>query len=164
MTTYKIGGRDTVRRVRANKEERAEQVPEGAREVSTTLMERRSESYVTVMAPSTKAIEPTGKGFELYPVTHPADIVENEEVTFQFLFNGEPLAGVESTITRDGTLYRAAQDEITVTSDDNGEVKFTVDQAGRYVLQTYNRTAVENNPLADTYSTMLSVTFEAQLD
>ncbi|MGL6259806.1 DUF4198 domain-containing protein [Vibrio sp. WXL103] len=164
MTTYKIGGRDTVRRIRASKAERDAQIPEGARDVSTSLVERRSESYVTVMAPSTKAIEPKGKGFEFNPITHPSDIIENEEVTFQFLFDGEPLAGVESTITREGTLYRAAQEEITVVSGEDGKVSFTLDQAGRYVLQTSTRTPVENNPQADVISTMLSVTFEAQLD
>ncbi|GAL17458.1 nikel transport family protein NikM [Vibrio maritimus] len=163
-TTYKIGGRDTVRRLRGSKAEVASQIPEGAREVTTIRSERRSESYVTVMGPTTKAIEPKGKGFELYPVTHPADIVENEETTFQFFFNGEPLAGVESTITRDGTLYRPAQDEITVVSDSEGKVTFTLDQAGRYVLQTSSRTKLDNDPLADAHSTMLSVTFEAQLD
>ncbi len=164
MTTYKVGRRDTVRRINASKAERDAVLPEEARDVQTTRMLRSSESYVTVMAPNDTALQPSGKGLELLPITHPADIIENEEVTFQFLFNGEPVQGVESTVTRDGTLYRAAQDEINLVSGEDGKVTFTPDQAGRYVLFTFTRQQLANDPLADMQGTMLSVTFEAQLD
>ncbi|PSW17637.1 DUF4198 domain-containing protein [Photobacterium sanctipauli] len=164
MTTYKIGNRDTERRIRASKAERELQVPEQARDVTTTRMVRKSESYVTVMAPSTTALEPKGQGLELLPITHPADIIEQEETTFQFLFNGQPVEAVEATITRDGTFYRAAQEEITVVSGSDGKVTFTPDQAGRYVLQTYTRQPIDNDPMADMDGTMLSVTFEVQLN
>ncbi|ADN75986.1 Nickel transport complex, NikM subunit, transmembrane [Ferrimonas balearica DSM 9799] len=164
MTTYLVGRRDSERRVPANKAERELIVPEEAREVKTIKFEPRGESYVTVMAPNRTALEATKKGFEMVPVTHPADIIENEEVTFQYLYNGEPVEGLKVDVTREGTLYRASQEAISVETNAKGEVTFTPAQAGRYIAAASHTQVLENDPMADAHRTMLNITFEVQLD
>ncbi|MCL9776254.1 DUF4198 domain-containing protein [Vibrio methylphosphonaticus] len=161
MTTYKSGKRDAERRARINKAEIA-QLPEKARDISTIKISKIAETYITVMAP-TKVTAPN-KGFAMQPITHPADIVEQSPVTFQFLYDGKPQAGVEATVTQDGTLYRESQQEIKLTSDSEGKVTFTPNEAGRYLLATFHTVELENNALADKEGTMYRLSFEAQLD
>ncbi|MBY5991484.1 DUF4198 domain-containing protein [Ferrimonas balearica] len=164
MTTYQLGRRDAERRIRATKAEALAQVPQEARNVQTTMVEPRGESYVTVMAPNRTALEPANKGFEMVPVTHPADIIENEPVTFRYLYDGKAVEGVKVEVTREGTQYRAAQEAIALETNAEGEITFTPEQAGRYIAATFHRQALENHPLADVHGTMLNVTFEVQLD
>ena len=47
-----------------------------------------------------------------------------------------PAAGLEFEITRGGTRYRNAQEEIKVTTDANGEFSVTWPEAGMYWLET----------------------------
>ncbi|WP_208746727.1 MULTISPECIES: DUF4198 domain-containing protein [Vibrio] len=162
-TQYKAGRRDTVKWVKANKAERAGVVPEKARDIVTRISYTRAESYITVGKPTEKALEIEGKLLEMKPVTHPADIIEGEPVTFQFFYNGEPQQGVTAEITREGTLYRNQQEQIDVVSNEQGEVTFTPDVAGRYLMKANYKGELENHPLADTASVNVHLTFEALL-
>lgn len=164
ITTYQIGRRDSERRVPANKAERLQVVPEGASNVKTVRFEARGESYVTVMAPNRTALNPTNKGFEMVPVTHPADIVENGDVTFQYLYDGKPVEGLNVEVTREGTLYRAAQETIAAETNARGEVTFTPPQAGRYIAAATHTQPLDQDAMADAHRVMLNVTFEVQLD
>jgi len=83
VTNYKAGKRDTQKRLRASKIERAALLPEGARDVSSTLNYTRAETYITVGKPSEKPFPLEGKYLELQPTTKPADIVATEPVRFQ---------------------------------------------------------------------------------
>ena len=69
------------------------------------------------------------------PVTHPNDLFAGEEARFRVLADGEPAAGVEFEITRGGTRYRNAQEEILATTDANGEFTVTWPEAGMYWLE-----------------------------
>ncbi|MGF1873380.1 MULTISPECIES: DUF4198 domain-containing protein [Photobacterium] len=162
-TQYKAGRRDTVKWAPANKAERDTLLPEKSRDVVTQLSFTRAESYITVGKPTDKALEMDGKYLELLPITHPSDIVEGEEVSFQFYFNGEPQQGVTAEITREGTLYRNQQEQIDVISDSEGKVTFTPDVAGRYLMKANYKGELKNNPLADTASVNVHFTFEAML-
>ncbi|CAG23083.1 conserved hypothetical protein [Photobacterium profundum SS9] len=162
-TQYKAGRRDTVKWAPANKAERDTLLPEKSRDVVTQLSFTRAESYITVGKPTDKALEMDGKYLELLPITHPSDIVEGEEVSFQFYFNGEPQQGVTAEITREGTLYRNQQEQIDVISDNEGKVTFTPDVAGRYLMKANYKGELKNNPLADTASVNVHFTFEAML-
>ena len=163
VTNYKVGKRDTKKRMRANKVERVGQLPEASRDVSTTVMFTRAETYITVGKPSEKAFPLEGKFLELQPITKPADIVATEPVRFQLFFNGKAQAGVKAEITRDGTLYRNQQDQIDVVSDEQGFIDFTPEIAGRYILKASHRAPVANNPLADQMNASVHLTFEAIL-
>lgn len=122
VTTYEIGARNTSRRVFANKQEA--EIPEGAKNVTTTVVQTLSTFYITQRAPSNKVFEATGKGFELHPLTHPSDVVAKEDARFKFTFNGEPLANMDVEITPHGTAWRNARDQMNLKTDKNGIVTF----------------------------------------
>lgn len=163
-TQYKAGRRDTVKWAKASKADRVSVIPEKARDVVTQLSYTRAESYVTVGMPTEKALELEGKLLEMKPITHPSDIIEGEEVTFQFFFNGEPQQGVTAEITREGTLYRNHQEQIDVVSDKDGKITFTPDVAGRYLMKANYKGELKNDPLADKASMNVHLTFETQLN
>ncbi|HDM8236600.1 DUF4198 domain-containing protein [Vibrio campbellii] len=163
-TQYKAGRRDTVKWAKASKADRASVIPEKARDVVTQLSYTRAESYVTVGMPTEKALEIEGKLLEMKPLTHPSDIIEGEEVIFQFFFNGEPQQGVTAEITREGTLYRNHQEQIDVVSDKNGKITFTPEVAGRYLMKANYKGELKNDPLADKASANVHLTFETQLN
>ncbi|MCX2792691.1 DUF4198 domain-containing protein [Vibrio sp. Sgm 5] len=163
-TQYKAGRRDTVKWAKASKADRASVIPEKARDFVTQLSYTRAESYVTVGMPTEKALEIEGKLLEMKPITHPSDIIEGEEVTFQFFFNGEPQQGVTAEITREGTLYRNHQEQIDVVSDKDGKITFTPDVAGRYLMKANYKGELKNDPLADKASMNVHLTFETQLN
>lgn len=162
-TQYKAGRRDTVKWVKAHKAERDEVLPKKSRDVMTQLSFTRAESYITVGKPTKEAFKLEGKYLEMVPVTHPADIVEGEDVQFQFYFNGKPQQGVTAEITREGTLYRNHQEQIDVVSDENGMVTFTPNQAGRWLMKANYKGDLVNNPLADRASVNVHLSFEAVL-
>ena len=65
---------------------------------------------------------------------------------FRVLVDGKPTAGLEFEITRGGTRYRNAQDEIKVSTDAKGEFAVTWPEAGMYWLETGtedNKTSVK---------------------
>ncbi|USD67111.1 DUF4198 domain-containing protein [Vibrio sp. SCSIO 43136] len=162
-TQYKAGRRNTVKWARASKADRASMLPEQARDITTTMYYTRVESYITFGQPTDKALELEKKYLEIKPITHPADIVEGEEVTFQMFFNGQAAAGVKVDVTRDGTMYRNAQEQIDVVSDKQGFVRFTPEQAGVYLLRASHKQDLDNHPLADKAVSGVHLTFEAVL-
>ncbi|MGJ8581275.1 MAG: DUF4198 domain-containing protein [Psychromonas sp.] len=163
VTHYKAGKRDTQKRLRASKVERIALLPEGAREVSSTLNYTRAETYITVGKPSEKPFPLEGTYLELLPETNPADIVATEPVRFQLFFNGKPQVGVKAEITRDGTLYRNQQEQIDVVTDEQGFIEFTPEVAGRYLLKATHQAPIADNPLADNMNVSVHLTFEAVL-
>ncbi|MFA0568352.1 DUF4198 domain-containing protein [Vibrio kagoshimensis] len=162
-TQYKAGRRDTVKWVKATKAERDSILPEKSRDIVTQISFTRAESYITVGKPSDSVFEIEGKLLEMKPVTHPSDIIEGEPVTFQFFYNGAIQKGVTAEITREGTLYRNHQEQIDVVSNDKGEITFTPDVAGRYVMKANYKGELIDNPLADKASANVHLTFEALL-
>ncbi|RBW47990.1 DUF4198 domain-containing protein [Psychromonas sp. B3M02] len=163
VTHYKAGKRDTQKRLRASKVDRAALLPEGARDVISTLFYTRAETYITVGKPSEKPFPLEGTYLELKPETNPADIVATEPVRFQLFFNGKPQVGVKAEITRDGTLYRNQQEQIDVVTDEQGFIEFTPEVAGRYLLKATHKAPIADNPLADNMNVSVHLTFEAVL-
>lgn len=162
-TAYKAGRRDTVKWAKASKAERASVLPEQARDVETKLFFNRVETYVTAGMPTDQVFTLEGKYLEMKPVTHPSDIVEGEPVAFQFFYEGEPQQGVKAEITQDGTLYRNQQEQIDVISDAEGMVVFTPKHAGRYLMKAHYQGKLKDTTMADSGSSNLNLTFEAQL-
>ena len=56
-----------------------------------------------------------------------------------------------------------AQTLTGVVSDENGEITFTPDVAGRYVMKANYKGELKGNPLADKASSNVHLTFEALL-
>lgn len=113
----------------------ATEVPKDAKNLRVSQTVGRNETFVTNGSPNTTALQPTGEGIELVPVTHPNDLFEGETATFKVLVDGKPGAGIAFEIVRGETRYRNAQEEINVTADANGELKVTWPAAGMYWLE-----------------------------
>ena len=106
------------------------------------------ETFVTNGSPNETALKTTGEGLELVPTTHPNDLFAGEQAKFKLLLDGKPAAGLEFEITRGGTRYRNAQEEIKVTTDANGEFSVTWPEAGMYWLETSTEDAKTSLPQA----------------
>jgi uncharacterized GH25 family protein len=106
--------------------------PAGATEVKLTLTGARNEVFVTLGKPS--EIKLSGKGLEMQPITHPADLVTDAPGQFRFLVDGKPAGGVEIEILPDGKRYRDDQGAITVKTDAQGLAAVQWPAAGLYWL------------------------------
>ena len=114
----------------------ATEVPKDAKNLQVSQSVGRIETFVTNGSPNDTALKTSGEGLELVPVTHPNDLFAGEPAKFRMLKDGKPASGLEFEVTRGGTRYRNAQDEIKVTTDANGEFSVTWPEAGMYWLET----------------------------
>ncbi|GGK11597.1 ABC transporter permease [Luteimonas terricola] len=137
------------KRWRGTAETFATEVPKDAPELTVTQSVSRIETFVTNGSPTTENLQPSNEGLELVPVTHPNDLFAGEEARFRMLADGAPAAGVEFEITRGGTRYRNAQEEIMVTTDAKGEFTVTWPEAGMYWLEANLRDDKATLPQAD---------------
>ncbi|MBU2870922.1 DUF4198 domain-containing protein [Colwellia sp. E2M01] len=119
----------------ANAADFAKEVPKDADSLKVSDSYRRIETYVTAGEPSNKVFEPTNKGLELVPETHPNDLFAGETAKFQFLFHGEAVAGVKLAIVKGGTRYRNDQKQIDVVTDAKGYANITWPEAGMYLIE-----------------------------
>lgn len=146
VVSYKQGGEQ--KRWRGTEAEMAANIPADATEVVATRSASRIETFVTLGAPSTTALAPTGQGIELVPVTHPNDLVAGEAATFKLVRDGQPAAGLEVTVARGGTRYRDNPEEITVTTGADGAFTVTWPEAGMYWVNASVRTPAAAGQLA----------------
>ena len=102
--------------------------------VEITRSIRRIETFVTLGTPSLGVFGAEGTGLELKPVTHPNDVFAGEDVTFQFLLDGKPAAGVAVEIVRGNDRYRDAEGGLTLTTGADGGITFKPAEAGPYWL------------------------------
>lgn len=133
MASYKLGGE--TRRWRGQASELATAVPAGATEVRLTENLRRVETFVTLGAPSTEALKPTGKGLELEPISHPNDLVAGEPARFRLLLDGKPAAGVDVEVVPGGARYRSDPGEMNLKTGADGVVEIAWPEAGMYWLE-----------------------------
>ncbi|WP_431469672.1 DUF4198 domain-containing protein [Sphingosinithalassobacter sp. LHW66-3] len=107
-------------------------LPAGATDVQVVENHSRTEAYLTLGAPTATLFQPTGKGIELVPVTHPNDLYADEPGVFRFLLDGQPAANLEVTIVPGGSRYRDEVGEMHLTTDAQGEVTIAWPQPGMY--------------------------------
>ncbi|MFN3881281.1 MAG: DUF4198 domain-containing protein [Nitrincola lacisaponensis] len=160
MTRFVVGGRDTQRRIMANKLEAASQLPDEAREVVTMAMQNISVFYVSQKAPTRTVLEVTGEGFEMDAITHPSDIVVGEPASFRFTYNGEPLVDTAIEVVPHGTAYRSSRQQVDLQTDSDGRVSFVPEMAGPHLL-TANARFMGDGVLADEVGVNFLFSFEA---
>ena len=124
------------KRWRGNAQAFASEVPKDAKDLKVSQALGRVETFVTNGAPNDTALQASGEGIELAPITHPNDLFAGEEASFRVLVDGKPAAGLEFEIVRGGTRYRNAQDEIKLTTAADGSFSVTWPEAGMYWLET----------------------------
>lgn len=110
------------------------EIPAGATDVKLTESISRNFIYVTADAPTATVLAPTGKGLEFAPVTHPDELVADEEATFRFLIDGKPATGVKVTLVPGGKKYREAEEAQELTTGADGVLKVRWPVAGWYWL------------------------------
>ncbi|MCB5161077.1 DUF4198 domain-containing protein [Marinomonas algarum] len=159
MTSYTIGARDTKKRARLSKSELKGNIPDTAKNVQTTKYERHGMTFITAKMPTTDVMKPTNKGFEIIPVTHPADYINGEEITFKALLDGSVAPGVEIAIKSEAGIYNGNQQPITLTTDKDGMASVTLDDAGRY-SSFFSYEMDSKDPEADKQSYGVFYTFE----
>lgn len=114
----------------------ATEVPKNAKNLQVSQSVGRVEAFVTNGTPNDTALKPTNQGIEMIALAHPNDLVAGEAARFRVLVDGKPTAGLAFEITRGGTRYRNAQEEIKVSTDAKGEFAVTWPEAGMYWLET----------------------------
>ena len=113
----------------------ATEVPKDAKNLQVSQSVGRNETFVTNGTPNDTALKASGEGLELVPVSHPNDLFAGEKATFKMHIDGKPAVALDIEITRGGTRYRNAQEEIKVKTDANGEFSVTWPEAGMYWLE-----------------------------
>lgn len=143
MGSYKDAA-GQMKRLRGTAQEIIDQIPADAQDVRVMESASRVETFVTMGKPS--AIRASGKGLELVPVTHPNDLVVGEPVVLAFHVDGQPTAGVEVVLVRDGKRYRDSMEEIKLLSDAQGQVKLSFALPGMYWLDADAKDAKTSHP------------------
>ena len=144
--TYKIGiVRGTVmaswdedgetKRFRGSPEAFAQADLKDKTNLKVSRSESRVETFVTSGEPGEDALQPTGSGLELaIDKTHPNDLYAEEKASFVLLRDGKPAADVEVVLIKGDDRYRHDQGEIKLTTDQNGRFTCSFPEAGRYWL------------------------------
>jgi uncharacterized GH25 family protein len=139
---YEDGGE--TRRWRGSADALAREVPAGAQNLQVSKTHSRTEVFVTAGRPTDTALQPTGVGLELVPITHPNDLVQGEAASFRLLRDGKPAAGVAIAIVPGGIRYRNRLKEMAVSTDGDGKFTVTFPDAGMYWLSA----AIRSGPAA----------------
>jgi len=110
------------------------EIPADAKDVEITQSQGSVNTFVTLGKPSDGALKTTGHGLEFVPLTAPNDLYAGEAAKFRFLLDGEPAPNLKVSVIPGGTRYRDQQNEITATTDANGEFSVTWPAPGLYWL------------------------------
>jgi uncharacterized GH25 family protein len=132
--SYELNGKTERLPRGTTRETLAQAIPAGATNVRTAEAANRNEIYVTVGEPTTTVFEPSGKGIELVPVTHPNDLVAGEAATFRFLLDGKPAADLPVTVIPGGIRYRDQLNQMDLKTGADGSVTVTWPAVGMYWL------------------------------
>ena len=144
-------------------EEGEVEVPENATRVVTGQTATVADVYVSKGAPTWEAVEQTVGRLILKPDLHPNEIYFGDELTFDILFDGEPLAGQTMELTRQGGEYENPKFETLLETDDNGQLVLNLDEPGLYLLMTRHQAAAPEGAETDIHSYTTSITFEVLL-
>lgn len=140
----------------ANGPVEASAVPADA-EVIDTQGYLTAETYVTRGAPT--PVKPSGKGFEIEPVTHPNEIFLSDGFVFRALIDGKPVAGQHVSVYRGGEAYDDKRTTIEVTTGADGKATIKFEKSGVYLLETRypGQTAPGAAPAAKSWSYTLTL-------
>ena len=139
----------------------AADIPAGATDLKLVESLGRNEIFVTSGAPTKTVLQPSGKGLEFDPVTHPNDLVADEPARFRFLVDGKPAAGLKVTVVPGGKRFRNSEEAQQLTTGADGIVEVRWPMPGFYWV---NATTTDNRPSVEraterrmSYTTTLEV-------
>ena len=116
---------------------------DGPAPTNATLVDVQSitvaDVYVTRGAPDDAALQPSGQGLEVKPLTHPSDIVSGEDASFQLLMDGQPLAQAPVTVFREAGRWDGRKVEAELVTDADGRFTIRVGSPGAYMTLVRHR-------------------------
>lgn len=110
-------------------------IPAGTQVIEVQAVQR-VETYVTRGAPSNDALQASGRGFEVRPITHPNEIYLDRGFTFEVLNDGKPVRDVAFAVYRGGNAYDDKKIAQEARSDANGRVTLNFERPGIYLMNT----------------------------
>ncbi len=113
-----------------------DEIPANATDINITESGSRNEIFVTAGEPTETVYQPSGKGLEMVPVTHPAELVQGEPARFRFLVDGQPVPALKVTIVPGGKRYRDGDGAMEVTTGADGVATVDFPEAGMFWLNT----------------------------
>ncbi len=140
------GKRDLVRDRAFNFDSLKASIPEYARKVAYAKSVSRLESYMTLGAPSFEVFKNEANGIELKPETHPNDMYVNEPIKWSFLVNGKTQADLKVMVVWEGTRYRNDEAPILLKTDAKGQINFTPNRAGRFLIEVGHEMDLKDDP------------------
>lgn len=123
------GGRGKLAQLKAN-------VPTDATDVTFSEAKARIESFITLGGQTPLLVDENADGLQIdFGNSHPNALYSDEPANFSFLLNGEPIAGMDITVTAEGSRYRDEQEDRSYTTGEDGSVEIEWSQPGRYLLE-----------------------------
>jgi uncharacterized GH25 family protein len=163
--SYKLAGEN--KRFRGTEDSLAKDVPAGAEDVRLTRTFSRVETFVSANTTSQEVFKPSGVGLELVPVTHPNDLFSGDKATWRFLLDGKPAPNQGFSLIPGGVRHRGTLGEIRYTTDDKGEITFTLPASGMYLVTSSwpaaNAAAAGQPPQMPARRATYAATVEVQL-
>ena len=135
MGSYKQNGEQKRLPRGAAAADMAKLIPADATDVQISENSNRNEIFVTVGAPTTTVLTPTGKGLEVEWLTHPNDMIAGEKAKIRFLADGKPAAGIDVEVVPGGVRYRDKLNDRTLKTDANGVLTLDWPAPGMYWLE-----------------------------
>lgn len=112
------------------------EIPANATDLQITESAGRNEIFVTTGEPTDTVFQPTDKGLEMVPVTHPSELVAGETARFKFLVDGKPAANLKVDVLPGGKRYRDDDGLMQVVTGADGVAQINWPQAGMFWLNT----------------------------
>jgi uncharacterized GH25 family protein len=131
MASYKQNGE--IKRIRGTEAD-LNTVPADSTGLKVSLMGSRVDTFVTYGKANDTALQPTGKGLEMVPVTHPSDMFAGEPAKLRFLLDGKPLADLAVQVVPGGARFRNGLKDINFTTNAAGEVTVDWPTAGGWLV------------------------------
>jgi uncharacterized GH25 family protein len=133
MANYTLNGEQ--KRWRGSEDKMAAEISAEAKDVKVSRTFNRLDTFVTSGKPTDSVLKPVGQGLELIALSHPNELFAKEKSTFNVLFDGTPLANTVVTIAAGGVRYRGVLNEMTATTNAQGEFNVTWPFAQMYWLK-----------------------------
>lgn len=125
-----------------------DEIPANATDIQITESSGRNEIFATNGEPTATVFQTTGKGLEMVPLTHPAEIVKGEPARLKFLVDGKPAQGLKLTILPGLKRYRDGDGSFEVMTGADGIATISFPESGMFWMSTGLTDNKPNNPKA----------------
>ncbi|MDY6948648.1 MAG: DUF4198 domain-containing protein [Pseudomonadota bacterium] len=137
-----------------------EAAPAGAQTYAVTSV-TVADVYVTRGKPSDPALAPRGAGLEYHALSHPNSVFVGQELKFEVLFDGKPLAKHAVSVYAGQARYSDKTAVAAVTTDEAGRFSFKPQRPGVYLAMSRHRPAPARDSqqgVSYTYSVVIEAT------